>query len=159
MIRICRSDEKETIYTIINEAAQAYAGAIPDDCYHQPYMSMSELEREMERMTFYGYEIDGELVGVMGLEPIKDTTLIRHAYILNKYQRQGIASKLLDHMKEQVTTPQLLVGTWADARWALDFYVKHGFAFMPDNDRLLKTYYDIPQRQFETSVVLGMDMK
>ena len=102
MIRICRSEEKDVIYTIINEAAVAYEGEIPDDCYHQPYMSMDELEKEMQRMTFYGYEMDGELVGVMGLEPIKDTTLIRHAYILNKYQRQGIASKLLDHLKKLI---------------------------------------------------------
>jgi GNAT superfamily N-acetyltransferase len=96
---------------------------------------------------------------VMGLEPIKDVTLIRHAYVLPQCQRQGISTKLLGYIKGLVNTPRLLVGTWADASWAIDFYQKHGFKLLPDKDELLKTYWDIPQRQIETSVVLGMNME
>jgi len=158
MIRQCQPNETERIYFIINEAARAYEGVIPADCYHQPYMSMDELKREMKRMTFLGWEVNGELVGVMGLEPIKDVTLIRHAYILPRWQQQGIGSKLLNHLKTLVTTSRLLVGTWADAYWAIRFYQKHGFVLQPDKDKLLKAYWDIPQRQIETSVVLGMEM-
>jgi GNAT superfamily N-acetyltransferase len=121
-------------------------------------MPMSELEAEMKRVTFFGWERDGELVGVMGLEPIKDTTLIRHAYVLPQWQRQGISSRLLDYMRGLVKTPRLLVGTWADASWAIRFYEKHGFRLLPDKDELLKRYWDIPQRQIETSVVLGIEV-
>jgi len=157
MIRKCQRDDTKRIHAIINEAARAYDGVIPADCYHQPYMAMEELERGMKRVTFFGWEAkDGELVGVMGFEPIKDVTLIRHAYVLPRWQRQGIGSKLLDYLKGLVTTSRLLVGTWADASWAIAFYRKHGFIPLPDMDKLLKTYWDIPQRQIETSVVLGM---
>jgi GNAT superfamily N-acetyltransferase len=158
MIRQCQPQDTERLYFIINEAAQAYKGAIPDDCYHQPYMPMSELEQELKRVTFFGWEERGELVGVMGLEPIKDTTLIRHAYVLPNWQRQGISTRLLEYVKTLVSTPRLLVGTWADAWWALDFYKKHGFRLLLNKDELLKTYWDIPQRQIETSVVLGVEM-
>ena len=158
MLRECRPEDFNTIYQIINEAARAYEGAIPDDCYHQPYMPAEELEREMSRIIFYGWEVDGELVAVMAIEPIKDTTLIRHAYVLPEWQHQGIATRLLEHLKGLTETPQLLVGTWADATWALDFYQRRGFRFLPDSVRLLETYWDIPQRQVETSVVLGMEM-
>ena len=157
MIRQCQPSETERIYFIINEAARAYEGVIPADCYHQPYMSMDELKREMKRMTFLGWEVNGELVGVMGLEPIKDVTLIRHAYILPGWQQQGVGSKLLNHLQTLVTTSRLLVGTWADAYWAIDFYQKHGFTLLANKDELLKTYWDIPQRQIETSVVLGIE--
>ena len=159
MLRECRPEDFNTIYQIINKAAEAYEGAIPDDCYHQPYMPADELGREMTRIIFYGWEVDGELVGVMGIEPISDTTLIRHAYVLPQWQHQGIASRLLEHLKGMTETPQLLVGTWADATWALDFYPRRGFRFLPDKDRLLETYWDIPRRQIETSVVLGIDME
>ncbi len=158
MIRQCQSQDTESMYFIINEAARAYEGAIPADCYPQPYMPMSELEAELKRVTFYGWEANGELVGIMGLEPIKDTTLIRHAYVLPQWQRQGISTKLLDYMKGLVNTPRLLVGTWADATWAIEFYEKRGFKLEPNKDELLKTYWDIPQRQVETSVVLGVEM-
>jgi GNAT superfamily N-acetyltransferase len=158
MIRQCQPQDTERIYFIINEAARAYEGAIPADCYPQPYMPMSELEAELKRVTFFGWEIDGELVGVMGLEPIKDTTLIRHAYVLPQWQRQGISTSLLEYIKPLIQTRRLLVGTWADATWAIDFYEKHGFELMPDKDELLKTYWDIPQRQIETSVVLGVEV-
>jgi len=155
MIRQCHSGDIEQVYFIINQAAKAYEGVIPPDCYHQPYMPREELEREWKRVSFFGWEVNGELVGIMGLEPIKDVTLIRHAYVLPEWQRQGISSKLLVHLKGMVTTPRLLVGTWADAQWAIDFYLKHGFKLLPDKDQVLKSYWDIPQRQIETSVVMG----
>jgi GNAT superfamily N-acetyltransferase len=158
MICKCQASDTQRIYFIINEAAKAYDGVIPADRYHQPYMSMSELEEEMKRMAFFGWEASGGLVGVMGIEPIKDVTLIRHAYVLPQWQRQGIASRLLDHLKSLVTTSRLLVGTWADVHWAIAFYQKHGFRLLPDKDELLKTYWDIPQRQIETSVVLGINI-
>jgi len=157
MIRQCQPDDTDIIYSVINKAAKAYEGVISADCYHQPYMPVEELDREMKRITFFGWEVNGELVGVMGFEPIKDVTLIRHAYVLPQWQRQGIGSKLLGHLKRLVTTPRLLVGTWADAHWAIDFYKKHGFNLLPNKDELLETYWDIPQRQIETSVVLGME--
>jgi GNAT superfamily N-acetyltransferase len=158
VIRNCLPADIGRIYLIINEAARAYEDVIPADRYHQPYMPMDELEQEMKRMTFIGWEAGTELVGVMGLEPVKDVTLIRHAYILPEWQQQGIGSRLLNHLETMVATSRLLVGTWADAYWAIDFYKKHGFTLLPDKDELLKTYWDIPERQIETSVVLGIDM-
>ncbi len=157
MLRQCQSTDSGQIYFIINESARAYEGVIPPDCYHQPYMGRDELEREVKRMTFFGWEVNGELVGVMGFEPIKDVSLIRHAYVLPQWQKQGIGSKLLSHLRALVTTPRLLVGTWADAYWAITFYQKHGFTLLSNKDELLKTYWDIPQRQIETSVVLGIE--
>ncbi len=159
MIRECQPGEIKRIYYIINEAAKAYEGVIPADRYHQPYMPMDELEQEMKQITFFGEEVNGELVGVMGFQPVKDVTLIRHAYVLPQWQRQGISSKLLNNLKRLVTTSRLLVGTWADARWAIAFYEKHGFSLLPDKDELLRTYWNIPQRQIEISVVLGIDIK
>jgi len=147
------------MFFIINEAAKAYADVIPADRYRQPYMPLAELEREMKRMTFYGWEEKGELVGLMGIEPVKDVTLIRHAYILPKWQKKGIGSKLLKHLIDLVKSRRLLVGTWADVRWAIDFYQKHGFKLEPDKDELLRTHWEIPRRQIETSVVLGLEIK
>jgi len=158
MIYQLKRDDIERILFIINEAARAYEGVIPDDCYDQPYMSLDELKQEMERITFFGCEVGGELSGVMGIEAIKDVTLIRHAYVLPQHQRQGIASQLLDYLEGLVTTPRLLVGTWAAAQWAIGFYQKHGFKLLPNKDELLKTYWDIHQRQIETSVVLGINI-
>ncbi len=157
MIRQCRAGDAQRMYFIINKAAEAYDGVIPADCYQQPYMPMDELIGEIERVIFYGWEVNGELVSIMGMEPIKDVTLIRHAYVLPEWQGQGIASRLLDYIKRLFTGSRLLVGTWADASWAISFYRKHGFRLMPDKDQLLETYWDIPRRQIETSVVLGID--
>ena len=159
MICQCQPEDIDRIYFIVNEAAKAYEGVIPADCYHQPYMPREELEREMKRMTFFGWEVNGELIGVMGFEPIKGVTLIRHAYILPRWQRQGIGSKMLSYLRGLVTTSRLLVGTWTDAHWAIDFYQKHGFSLLPNKDELLKTYWDIPRRQIETSVVLGVEVE
>jgi GNAT superfamily N-acetyltransferase len=111
----------------------------------------------MERMAFFGWEEDGELVGVMGFQPLKDVTLIRHAYVLPEHQRRGLGGRLLTHLKGLTTTPRLLVGTWADATWAIRFYEKHGFRLEPHKDELLQTYWGIPERQIETSVVLGLE--
>jgi GNAT superfamily N-acetyltransferase len=158
VIRVCRPADTERLYYIINEAARAYEGHIPADCYHQPYMPLEELKLEMARLTFYGWEEDGMIVGAMGIEPIKDVTLIRHAYVLPAFQRRGIASRLLIYLTEKVTTPRLLVGTWAGAGWAITFYEKHSFKLTADKDRLLETYWDIPRRQIETSVVLGREI-
>lgn len=159
MIRQCRLDETKKLYHIINEAAKAYEGEIEPDCYHQPYMPEEELAEELKRVIFYGYEVDGELVGVMGIEPIKDVTLIRHAYVLPGYQKRGIGKKLLAHLIDLTTNRQLLVGTWGAAYWALAFYRKNGFTLRPDKDKLLSTYWDIPPRQIETSVVMGMEIE
>ena len=159
MIRICRPTDTGRILFIINEAALAYQGVIPADCYHQPYMPLDELKREMSEMVFFGWEVNGELVGVMGFQRVMDVTLIRHAYVLSRWQRQGIASRLLAHLRELVTTPYLLVGTWTAAHWAIRFYERRGFVLLPDKDALLRTYWRISQRQIDTSVVLGINMK
>ncbi len=156
MIRRCGAEDTGKIYGIINEAAKAYDGVITPDCYHHPYMPEEELEQEMKRVTFYGWEDNGELVGVMGIEPIKGVTLIRHAYVLPQYQNRGIGDRLLNHLKELTTTPSLLVGTWAAAYWAISFYRKRGFSLLSDKDALLVKYWDIPPRQIETSVVMGI---
>lgn len=157
MIRQCRAGDAQRMYFIINKAAEAYEGVIPADRYRQPYMSMEELKGEMERVTFYGWEVEGELVGIMGMEPIKNIALIRHVYVLPEWQRQGIASRLLAHIKHLFTGSRLLVGTWADVSWAISFYQKHGFRLLPDKDQLLETYWNIPRRQIEISVVLGYE--
>jgi GNAT superfamily N-acetyltransferase len=158
MIRELSPKDAFTIYEIINAAAHAYKGVIPNDCYHEPYMPKEELQEEMKGMTFFGWEEEGKLAGVMCFQPVKDVTLIRHAYVLLNYQRKGIGTRLLDHLKLMTKTKELLVGTWADAVWAIDFYQKHGFRVMPNKDKLLNMYWNIPQRQIETSVVLGITM-
>jgi GNAT superfamily N-acetyltransferase len=124
-------------------------------------MPLEELLAESREMTFFGWEQSGELVGVMGYQPIGQTpaiTLIRHAYVLPDGQRRGVGSALLRHLVDLTTTPRLLVGTWAAASWAIAFYQKHGFRLLPDGDLLLRTYWHIPDRQRETSVVLGRDL-
>jgi GNAT superfamily N-acetyltransferase len=155
VIRPCNQADLGRICEVINDAASAYEGVIPADCYHQPYMPLEELEQEAVRMTFYGWEEDGRLTGVIGYEPIRDVTLVRHCYVLPDRQRRGIGSALVRHTMGLPTTERLLVGTWAAATWAIRFYEKHGFRLLPDGDALLRTYWDIPARQRETSVVLG----
>ena len=156
MIRELSTKDMGEIYEVINKAAQVYQGVIPDDRYHAPYMSAEELLREMGNMAFFGWDEGGTIVGVMGLQRVKDVTLVRHAYVLPDYQRKGIGTKLVNHLKQITKTERLLVGTWADAIWAIQFYQKHGFRLMPDKDELLKEFWDVPQRQIETSVVLGI---
>lgn len=158
MIRELSYVDIDRIYDVINSAAGAYRGITPSDCYHEPYMPKEELHSEIKSMTFFGWEEVRRLVGVMGFQPVKDVTLIRHAYVLPDCQRNGIGTKLLDHLKQMTTTRRLLVGTWADATWAVEFYQKQGFKLMPDKDQLLLSYWNISRRQIETSVVLGIDL-
>jgi GNAT superfamily N-acetyltransferase len=155
-IRPCRSDEQATMLDIINSAAEAYRGVIPSDCWHEPYMSSKQLANEIAAgVVFSGYEADGELIGVMGIQRVRDVDLIRHAYVRPGQQQRGVGSTLLDHLKRS-TTRRILVGTWAAAEWAIRFYQRHGFEAVSAADKvsLLKTYWSIPDRQIETSVVL-----
>lgn len=156
MIRRCGRRDEPRMFGVINEAAKAYEGVIPEDCYHVPYMPLEELRREMAAMTFYGYERAGQLIGVMGIQPVGAVTLIRHAYVHPDHQRKGVGGMLLTHLIQRTGTKGLLVGTWRAARWAIRFYEKHGFTLVPNKDDLLRTYWDIPEHQIETSVVLGM---
>jgi GNAT superfamily N-acetyltransferase len=157
VIRPLTDTDLPQVYAVINDAATAYRGLIPDDCYHQPYMPMEELRQEWAEITFYGWEADGLLVAVVGYQPLGEVTLLRHAYVLTSHQRRGIGENLLRHVLRLTRTRRLLVGTWADA-WAVRFYQKHGFRLQPDGDRLLRAYWRIPDRQRETSVVLAMDL-
>ncbi|GFE80138.1 hypothetical protein GCM10011487_21380 [Steroidobacter agaridevorans] len=154
-IRRC-GDELAAILPIVNAAAEAYRGVIPPDCWHDPYMALAELRQEIaEGVEFWGAEIAGKLVGVMGLQPMREVDLIRHAYVLPSHQRHGIGAALIQHLRGQ-STRRILVGTWAAASWAIDFYRRHGFELVPAEDkaRLLRTYWSVPARQIETSVVL-----
>ncbi len=156
-IRKCRDEDFRVIYSIINEAAQAYKEAIPPDCWKKPYMSEDELRREVEEgVRFWGVEEKDELVGVMGLQPVQDISLIRHAYVRPSKQRRGIARRLLLHLLKQTDRP-VLIGTWADASWAVRFYEKNGFHLVSLEEKqwLLKTYWSVPERQIECSVVLA----
>jgi N-acetylglutamate synthase-like GNAT family acetyltransferase len=157
MIRPCRDDERDAILEIVNAAAVAYRGVIPADRWHEPYMPASELEHEIAAgVEFWGYEADGELLGVMGIQPVDDVDLIRHAYVKPGSQRGGIGGALIKHLMESATRP-VLVGTWAAAEWAIAFYRRHGFELVSPEEktRLLRRYWDIPERQIETSVVLA----
>lgn len=158
MIKKLSSTDSSIIYEVINKAARAYRGVIPEDCCHEPYMSEQELRREVASMTFFGWSQGGRTGGVIGFQPVKDVTLVRHAYVLPDYQRKSIGTKLLNRVKQMTKTKQLLVGTWADAIWAIQFYQKHGFRLMPKKDELLRKYWNVPQRQIETSVVLGIEI-
>ena len=157
VIRLCVDSDFETIYEIINDAAQAYKGVIPAGRWKEPYMPKDELWHEIEDgVQFWGYEEDGELVGVMGIQHVQDVTLIRHAYVRTTRRNQGIGGKLLAHLRKQTECP-ILIGTWADATWAVRFYEKYGFRLVTEEEknRLLKKYWSIPERQVETSVVLA----
>jgi GNAT superfamily N-acetyltransferase len=157
MIRRCTDADFDTIFVIINEAAEAYRGVIPADRWHEPYMSKDELRHEIESgVWFWGYVEDDELVGIMGIQDVQDVTLIRHAYVRTANQGQGIGGMLLAELRKLTTHP-ILIGTWAAATWAIRFYEKHGFRMVTpeEKDRLLKKYWSIPERQVETSVVLA----
>jgi len=146
-----------SILEVVNDAAQAFKGVIPDDRWKEPYMSAGELKKEIEAgVTFYGWVENNTLIGLMGVQSVKDTTLIRHSYVLTTYQRRGIGGTLLEHLRNLVKTPEILVGTWQDATWAIHFYEKHGFKLVSlrEKDRLLRKYWNIPDRQIETSIVL-----
>jgi N-acetylglutamate synthase-like GNAT family acetyltransferase len=157
MIRQCTESDFETIFEIINDAAIAYKGVIPCDRWKEPYMSREELRHEInDGVRFWGYEEEGQLIGVMGIQDVKDVTLIRHAYVRTSRRNKGIGGALLVFLQGQAVR-KLLIGTWKDAVWAIRFYQRYGFQVVSpqEKDRLLRTYWSIPQRQVETSVVLS----
>jgi len=157
LIRPCADDDRWAILALVNAAAEVYRGVIPADRWHEPYMPPDELDGEIAAgVRFWGYEDDGELVGVMGLQPVRDVELIRHAYVAPDRQRGGIGGALLEHLAER-TAARMLVGTWAAAEWAIAFYLRHGFAHVgrERTAELLRAYWTIPERQIETSVVLA----
>ena len=156
MIRRCDARDFDLMWAIVNDGARAYKGIIPADRWTEPYMPAEKLQHEIDDgVVFWGYEDGGRLVGVMGLQQVQDVTLIRHAYVLTANQGQGIGARLLSHLC-QLTNDPVLIGTWADAVWAIRFYEKHGFQIVSseEKNRLLKKYWTIPERQVETSVVL-----
>jgi GNAT superfamily N-acetyltransferase len=156
-IRPCRDDERAAILEIVNAAAEAYRGVIPADRWHDPYMPAAELDEEIAAgVAFWGYEDGGTLVGVMGLQPVRDVELIRHAYVAPARQGRGVGGALLEHLA-RATTRRMLVGTWAAAEWAIRFYAAHGFERVTpaQKDALLTEYWSIPERQVATSVVLA----
>ncbi len=157
MIRPCTPGDFPSLYEIINDAARAYKGVIPADRWKDPYMPEEELRHEMaEGVRFWGCEEEGVLLGVMGLQDVKDVTLIRHAYVRTVRRNSGIGGRLLRELLALADRP-VLIGTWADAVWAVRFYEKHGFRVVTPEQKtmLLRKYWNIPERQVETSVVLS----
>ena len=156
-IRKSKTGDFETILAIVNDAAQAYRDAIPQDRWHEPYMSTEELSSEIaDGVVFWVVEDGGDIAGVMGLQDRGEVALVRHAYVKTTLQRKGIGTSLLRHV-EGLTDKPILIGTWAAATWAIDFYRRNGFTVVTngEKDRLLRTYWSIPVRQIETSVVLA----
>jgi GNAT superfamily N-acetyltransferase len=156
-IRPCRDDEQSAMLAIVNAAAEAYRGVIPADQWHEPYMAADELDEEITAgVVFWGYEAKGALAGVMGFQQVGDVDLIRHAYVSPASQGRGVGGALLEELLRSATRP-VLVGTWAAAEWAIRFYQRHGFALVATarKNELLATYWNIPQRQIQTSVVLA----
>jgi GNAT superfamily N-acetyltransferase len=161
MIRKLISTDFTSIYKTINDAAQAYKGVIPKDRWKAPYMQKSELCEEISSgVQFYGWITDDVLTGVMGIQFLKDVTLIRHSYIRPEYQRMGIGTILLQHLVDLASTSEILVGTWNDATWAIRFYEKNGFRCLlrKESNKLLRRYWSIPERQVETSIVLKLEL-
>ena len=156
MIRALTHDDLEDILTVVNDGARAYCGVIPEDCWHEPYMPREELLSELDAgVRFWGLEKERKLAGVMGRQDLPEVTLIRHAYVRQEYQRQGIGSRLLARLLQDLQPP-VLVGTWAAAWWAVRFYERRGFRLVTpaEKERLLRTHWTISDRQIETSVVL-----
>jgi GNAT superfamily N-acetyltransferase len=157
VVRRCREDEISTVLAIVNAAAERYRGVIPPDRWHEPYMSEDALRRDVAAgVAFWGCEVDGALIGVMGIQPVRDVDLIRHAYVWPDCQRGGVGAALIERLRRESGRP-MLVGTWAAARWAIAFYERHGFALVPAERAaaLLRRYWSVPERQIETSVVLA----
>jgi N-acetylglutamate synthase-like GNAT family acetyltransferase len=156
-IQRCEDSDFDTIHEIINDAAQAYRGVIPEDRWHDPYMSRADLKKEIDDgVVFWGYRTAGSLVGVMGIQDKGEVTLIRHAYVRTIKRNNGIGTLLLQHL-EALSDKPILIGTWAATGWAVTFYQKNGYrlASEEEKNRLLKKYWSIPDRQVETSVVLA----
>ena len=157
MVKRCQEYDFDTIYEIINDSALAYKNVIPHDCWHEPYMTKEKLKSEiMKGIEFWCYEENGTILGVMGIQQIQDITLIRHAYIRPQNRRQGIGSLLLEFLKLKIEKP-IFIGTWSAANWAIAFYQKHEFFLVKEDikTKLLKKYWNISERQNETSVVLA----
>ena len=157
MIRRLHHQDFVSILYVINDAARVYKGVIPDDMWNEPYMPAKKLRREINSgVEFFGWQEKGKIIGVMGIQYVKDSTLIRHAYVLTKYQRKGVGSRLLKYLMNLAKSSEILVGTWKNATWAIRFYEKHGFKLTSskEKDKLLRKYWNIPERQIETSVVL-----
>jgi N-acetylglutamate synthase-like GNAT family acetyltransferase len=157
MIRRSTEADFAAMLAIINDAAQAYRGVIPADRWHEPYMAAEELAKEIAAgIVFWVAEQDGRLLGVMGMQDKGDVALVRHAYVATATQRSGVGTKLLRHV-QGLTDKPILIGTWAAASWAIDFYRRNGFTAVSqsDKDKLLRKYWSIPVRQIETSVVLA----
>lgn len=157
VIRECTKTDFNTIFEIINDAAQAYKGVIPEDRLNEPYMSLEELKAEIGNgIVFWGLERDGQLLGIMGIQDRSDVTLIRHAYVWSRAQKLGIGTKLLQYLQSMTEKP-ILIGTWAAASWAISFYERNGYTVVSEDEknRLLRKYWSIPERQVETSVVLA----
>lgn len=160
-LRLRRSTRGDfaSILAIINDGAQAYRGVIPPDRWHDPYMSAAELAQAIEEgISFWVAELEGRVLGVMGIQDKGSVALVRHAYVATRLQRGGVGTKLLRHV-QNLTDKPILIGTWADAAWAIDFYRRNGFTLVAagDTPRLLRTFWSIPERQIETSVVLADD--
>jgi N-acetylglutamate synthase-like GNAT family acetyltransferase len=157
MLERCTHRDFREIYEIINDAAHAYKNVIPADCWHEPYMPETELSQQMEEgVEFWCYKEHDKILGVMGIQDKREVTLIRHAYVRTRERSKGIGSKLLAHLRTLTSKP-ILIGTWAAADWAIQFYQKHGFRMLSaeEKNKLLLKYWNISQRQVETSVVLA----
>lgn len=159
MIRKLTNTDFQSILNVVNNAAIAYKGKIPNDQWKEPYMPAQELQEEIRSgVQFYGCIEDNTLIAIMGIQPVNDVTLIRHAYVLTSHQRKGLGEKLLKHLLSLAKTSTVYVGTWEAAPWAIKFYGKHGFKLVSTQEKnnLLKKYWNIPERQVETSVVLEL---
>ena len=157
MIRQSREDDLTAVLAVINDAAQAYKGVIPADRWHEPYMPLAELAQEIaDGVRFWVAEENGRVIGVMGIQDKGEVALVRHAYVATALQRKGIGAGLLKHV-QGLTSKPMLIGTWRDAAWAIDFYRRNGFTLLSDRDKdfLLRKFWSIPTRQAETSVVLA----
>jgi GNAT superfamily N-acetyltransferase len=157
LIRRCREGDWAALLAVVNAAAAAYREVIPADRWREPYMPADELEREIaDGVVFWAAEEDGRLLGVMGIQDKGEVTLVRHAYVTPTVQRKGVGTALLRHCQGLVRKP-ILIGTWAAASWAIEFYRRNGFTLVPGGrkDSLLRKYWSIPPRQVETSVVLA----
>ena len=157
MIKEYKKSDSSKILYVINDAAIRYKGVIPDNCWHEPYMPEQELINEFkDGLRMYGYHHDNKLIGVIGIQDVKDVILIRHAYTLTSYQGKGTGSELLKYLLKKNKNSRLLVGTWQDAIWAIRFYEKFGFTLQAKDQSasLLKKYWKISSNQIKNSVVL-----
>ena len=157
MISKYKKSDTSKILHVINDASLRYKGVIPDDCWHEPYMSKHELIDEFnDEVRMYGYHDNNKLIGVIGIQEVQDIILIRHAYTLTSYQNKGTGSAMLKYLLKKSQNSRLLVGTWKNATWAIRFYEKFGFVVhaKEQSTLLLKKYWKIPSKQIKNSVVL-----